>query len=522
MDQARICVRLIAVVAGASLWLGGGGVEVGRAQGPSRPFALVEATIPELQAALGAGSVTSRDLVAMYLARIDAYDQKGPALNAISAISASALAEADELDAERRARGPRGPLHGIPLIVKDNYETANMQTAAGSRALAGWVPATDAVLVKRLRDAGAIVMAKSNMHEFAYGITTLGSLFGQTRNPYALGRNPGGSSGGTGAAIGANFAAAGMGSDTCGSIRIPASHNSLVGIRGTQGLASRTGIVPLSSTQDIGGPLGRTVTDVAIVLDAIVGYDPADPQTAESVGHVPRSYTDSLQLAGLGGVRIGLLSALFGTDPADAEVATVVRAAVNEMKTRGAEVVEVTIPGLNELLTDRLRGFLVLGQDFKADLNAYLAARPTAPVRTLEAVLASGKFHPAVETVLRNAQAVASRDTKEYLEHVLKRETLRQAIVKAMADHRVEALAYPTIRRKANVIGEAQLGTNCHLSANSGLPAIVVPAGFTPDGLPVGVELLGRAWSEPQLVKLAYAYEQATRHRRPPASTPAL
>lgn len=515
-------VRLITVVAGVSLLFCGGIVEEGHAQVPTRSFELLEATIPELQAALAAGSVTSRDLVTMYLARIDAYDQRGPALNAISTINRSALAEADALDAERRAPTSRGPLHGIPLIVKDNYETANMQTAGGSRSLAGWVPATDAFLVKKLRDAGAIVMAKSNMHEFAYGITTLGSLFGQTRNPYALGRNPGGSSGGTGAAIGANFAAVGMGSDTCGSIRIPASHNSLVGIRGTQGLASRSGIIPLSSTQDIGGPLGRTVTDVAIVLDAIVGYDPADPQTAASVGHIPKSYTDSLQLAGLRGARIGLLTALFGTDPADAEVATVVRGAVNQMKAQGAEVVEVTIPGLNELLLDRVRGFLVLAQDFKFDLNAYLAARPTAPVRTLEEVLASGKYHPAVETALRNSQGVESRDTKEYLEHVVKRDTLRQAILKAMADHRVDALAYPTIRRKANVIGEVQIGTNCHLSSNSGLPAIVVPGGFTPDGLPVGVELLGRAWSEPQLIKLGYAYEQATRHRRPPASTPAL
>jgi amidase len=186
-----------------------------RRTGPTRSFELLEATISELQAALAAGSVRSRDLVAMYLARIDAYDQRGPALNASSAINGSALAEADALDTERRAKGPRGPLHGIPLIVKDDYETANMQTAAGSRSLAGWVPATDAFLVKKLRDAGVIVMAKSNMHEFAYGITTLGSLCGQTRNPYALGRNPGGSSRGTGAAIGANFAAAGMGSDTC-------------------------------------------------------------------------------------------------------------------------------------------------------------------------------------------------------------------------------------------------------------------------------------------------------------------
>jgi Asp-tRNA(Asn)/Glu-tRNA(Gln) amidotransferase A subunit family amidase len=408
------------------------------------------------------------------------------------------------------------------VIVKDNYETVTMQTAAGSRALAGWVSGTDAFMVGKLRNAGAIVIAKSNMHEFAYGITTLGSLFGQTRNPYALDRNPGGSSGGTGAAIAANFAAVGMGSDTCGSIRIPASHNSLAGLRGTQGLASRSGIVPLSSTQDIGGPIARSVTDVAIVLDATVGYDPADPQTAASIGHIPKSYTDFLQLGGLRGARIGLLSNLFGTDPADVEVATVVRSAINQMNAQNAEVVEVTVPGLNELLVDRMRGFLILAQDFKFDLNGYLAMRPTAPTRTLEEVLASGKYHPGVEAALRGSQAIESRDTKEYLEHLVKRYTLQQTILKAMADARVDALAYPTIRRKANVIGQVQPGTNCHLSANSGLPSIVVPGGFTPDGLPVGVELLGRAWSEPQLIKLAYAYEQATRHRRPPASTPAL
>jgi Asp-tRNA(Asn)/Glu-tRNA(Gln) amidotransferase A subunit family amidase len=511
---------LATVVAGAFLLFSI--VGSGRAQAPTRSFELLEATIPDLQAALAAGSVTSRDLVTIYLARIDAYDQKGPVLNAISGVNGQALAQADALDAERKTRPLRGPLHGIPIIIKDNYETVTMQTADGSRSLAGWVAGTDAVLVKKLRDAGAIVIAKSNMHEFARGITTLGSLFGQTRNPYMLDRNPGGSSGGTGAAIAANFAAVGMGSDTCGSIRIPASHNSLAGIRGTQGLASRTGIIPLSTTQDIGGPIGRSVTDVAIVLDAIVGYDPTDPQTAASIGHVPKSYTDFLQLGGLRGARIGALTHLFGLDPADAEIATVVRAAINQMKAQGAELVEVTIPGLNELLMDRVNGFLILTQDFKFDFNAYLAAHPTAPVRTLEEVLASGKYHPSLETGLRTSQAVESRDTKEYLEHIVKRDTLRQAILKAMADHRLDALAHPTIRRKANVAGQPQAGTNCHLSANSGLPAIVVPGGFTPDGLPVGVELLGRAWSEPLLIKLAYAYEQATRHRRPPASTPAL
>jgi len=514
------CFALILVSIFASF--SGGVVKGVRAQTPTRSFELTEKTIPQLQAALAAGTVNSRDLVTMYLARIEAYDKRGPALNAISVTNSNVLAEADALDMERRAGATRGPLHGIPMIVKDNYETIGMQTADGSLALAGWIPPDDAYLVKKLRAAGAIIIAKSNMHEFAYGIITVGSLFGATRNPYALDRNPGGSSGGTGAAIASNFAAIGMGSDTCGSIRIPSFHNSLVGIRGTQGLASRSGIIPLSSTQDIGGPIGRTVTDVAIVLDTIVGYDPSDPQTAASVGNIPKSYTDFLQLTGLRGARIGLATALLGSDAEDAEIANVVRASVNEMKIAGADVVEVTIPDLKELMTDRFGGNLIIREDFKFDFNAYLAARPTAPVRSFEEVLASGKFHPAVKNNLIGSQSIDSRDTKEYLEHKLKRDTLRATILKAMADNRVDALAYPTIRRKANLIGENQQGSNCQFSSNSGLPAIVVPGGFTPDGLPVGLELLGRAWSEPQLVKYAYAYEQATPHRRPPASTPSL
>jgi amidase len=313
-----------------------------------------------------------------------------------------------------------------------------------------------------------------------------------------------------------------MGSDTCGSIRIPASHNSLVGLRGTQGLASRSGIIPLSSTQDIGGPIARTVTDIAVVLDVVAGYDRADPQTAASLGNVPKSYTDFLQLSGLRGARIGLLNDLLGSAPEDTEVGTVVRAAVAEMKWQGAEISEVNINGLAALVTDRFAGNLIIREDFKADFNNYLAGRPTAPVHSLAEVIASGKFDPAIRQLLLSSQEIESRDSKEYLEHIVKRNILREAILKVMANNNLDALAYPTIRRKANLIGEAQPGTNCQLASNSGLPAISVPGGFTSDGLPVGVELLGRAWSEPQLIKLAYSYEQATRHRRPPATTPPL
>ena len=485
-------------------------------------FDLLSATIPQMRAAMVTGAVSSRELVAGYLTRIAAYDQQGPSLNAISATSAAALDEADARDAERRAGGGQGMLHGIPVIVKDNYETRDMPTSVGSAALRGWIAPGDGEIVRRLRAAGAVIIAKATMHEFAYGITTVGSLFGATRNPYGLGRNPGGSSGGTGAAIAASFAAVGLGSDTCGSIRIPSAHNSLAGIRPTQGLTSRAGIVPLSSTQDIGGPMGRSVTDIAIVLDAIAGFDPADAQTAASDGNVPGSYTDALRLHALRGARIGVLGAMFGADALDAPVGAIVRGASEEMRRLGAEVDEIAIPGLADLLTDRMNGGLVLVHDFKFDIDAYFAARPTAPVRSLAEVLESGQFHPDVEPHLRASAVLETRDTAEYWAHIAKRARLREAILGVMATHRLDAIAYPPIRRTAVPIGEMQVGSTCRLAANSGLPAVVVPAGFAADGMPVGIELLGRAWSEPVLLGLAYAYEQATRHRRAPASLPGL
>jgi Asp-tRNA(Asn)/Glu-tRNA(Gln) amidotransferase A subunit family amidase len=276
---------------------------------------------------------------------------------------------ADALDAERASGRVRGPLHGVPVLVKDNYETIEMPTAAGSIALASFHPARDAFLVQRLKTAGAVILGKTNMHELAAGIFTVGSRFGQTRNPYDLDRNPGGSSGGTGAAVAANFAAGGMGSDTCGSIRIPASHNNLVGLRGTQGLSSRNGIVPLSSTQDIGGPIARTVADLAIMLDATVGADPADASTTASAGHIPSSYRSALRADALKGARIGVVRSLFGNAPEDQEVTTVVQQALDGMKKAGAETIDVVVPGLDDLLRDSS----MINHDFKFDLADYLA-----------------------------------------------------------------------------------------------------------------------------------------------------
>ncbi len=481
-----------------------------------------EAGVADLSRALEEGRVTSEALVARSIERIEAYDRAGPELNAVAVVHPQALERARALDAERRESGARGPLHGIPVIVKDNYETRDMPTTAGSRTLAGWAPDHDAYVVRRLREAGAVVLAKANMHEFAYGITTVGSLFGATRNPYAPGHNPGGSSGGTGAAVAAGLATVGMGTDTCGSVRIPAAHNALVGLRGTQGLVSRAHVVPLSLTQDIAGPLGRSVADVAVVMDAIAGYDPEDPQTAAAVGHMPGSYADALDAGALAGARLGLLTDWLGGEPEAAAVSTVIRRATGEMAAAGAEVVELTLPAFDALYADDASAYTVLVTDFRPDIDRYLGAHPNAPVASFQAILDSGDYHPAIEPSLQASAAAEGRDGRLYLAHLAKRGRLREAILDLMARRRLDALVYPTIRRPAAPVGEPQLGSNCFLAANSGLPAITVPAGFTPEGLPVGVELLGRAWGEPRLLALAYAYEQATGHRRPPESTPPL
>ena len=323
-------------------------VLAGRAQAPAAPvaFDVQEKSIAELQAALTAGTVTSRSLVLAYLARIRAYDLLGPQLNSMIAMNPKVLEAADALDRERAAGRVRGPLHGIPIVIKDNYETSDMPTTGATLALTGFMTGRDAFQVKRLRDAGAVIIGKTNLHELAAGITTISSLGGQTRNPYDPTRNPGGSSGGTGAAVAANFAAAGMGSDTCGSIRIPAANNNLFGLRGTIGLSSRDGIIPLSHSQDIGGPLARTVTDLATMLDVTVGADPADAISQASAGHIPPSYRELLKADALKGVRIGVLKNLFGTAAEESEVAALDGKALDAMKTAGAELVDVSHPGL--------------------------------------------------------------------------------------------------------------------------------------------------------------------------------
>lgn len=477
---------------------------------------LMEASIEELQIELDSGRITSVGLVEFYLARIGVFDKNGPALNSIAYINPHATGEAQALDLERSEKGKRGPLHGIPILVKDNYETIGMSTTAGSKSLAGFAPDRDAELVARLRAAGAIILGKTNMHEFAFGIETWGSAFGKTRNPYDPTRNPGGSSGGTGAAVAANFAVAGLGSDTCGSIRIPASHNSLVGLRGTQGSSSRRGIIPLSSTQDIGGPLARSVTDLAMILDITVGYDPEDPQTAAAAGQFDGQFIDALDSNALEGKRIGIVSELRYRAPEDSSVASVFDAAVMRMETLGAETVIVDFPILEEVIYQVRGGFYVLLHDFANDIDAYLATSPGAPAQSLQEIINTGLVIPQVQSLL-NESLNSQNDPKEiYFEELSKRIQLKSAIYEVMARHELDALAYPTIRRIAALTTEEQSDDNCHLAANSGFPAITVPARFSEEGMPVGLELLGRPWDDARLVGMAYAFEQATRNRRAP------
>jgi len=480
-------------------------------------FDVTDASLRELQMALTAGHTTSVGLVEAYLARIAAYDDQGPALNALLALNPGAREQAAALDAERRRSGPRSPLHGIPILLKDNYATVDQPTTGASLALAGFTPNANATQVQRLLDAGAIVLGKTNLHEFAYGITTISSLGGQTRNPYDPTRIPGGSSGGTAAGIAASFAAVGMGSDTCGSIRIPAAFNNLVGLRPTKGLSSIHGIMPLSTTQDVAGPLARSMEDLAVVLDIVSGYDPQDAATQGMRERAQPAFWNALRTASFEGVRIGRLSNYY--DTAEPAVRAVLDAALAQMQALGAEIVDVSIPELSDLLARSG----VISHEFEADLNAWLAAfgDDADGLQTLEAIVAGGQFHEAVEGVLTRS-AAAEQDPVRYQAALAARGELRTAIGAAMSSAAVEMLAYPPAGALPVTIGEAQPGNNCSLSANSGLPALSVPAGFSAGGLPVGIELLGQEFGDERLVALGHAWESATALRRVPASTPPL
>ena len=494
----------------------------------AQPFQLMDATIDDVKAALAAKRITCRALVEQYIARIEAYDKRGPALNAVQTINRRAVEEAARLDA---APAPVGPLHCVPILLKDQVETSDMPTTYGSAVFKDFVPMRDATIVTKLKRAGAVIIAKTTMGEFAQGY--IGSAFGVVRNAYDPSRNASGSSGGTGAGVAASFATVGIGEDTGGSIRGPASVNNLVGLRPTLPLVSRFGMMPARPSTDTLGPIGRSVKDVALVLDVIAGYDKNDPVTAESVGRQPATYTQFLNADGLKGARIGIIREPLDTtvDPSSADfksVRAVIDRAIADMRRLGAVIVDgPPIPDLasrsSKLYTENLF-------ETEAATNAYLAQHANAPVKTLAEILLSGKVVPSRARVMVNLLGKSTNDPA-YLQLVLGREQLRQTVLAAMADQNLDALVYATFdgavpKIPADAItttrDQNSPGNNRRLSPILGFPAITVPAGFTEEGLPIGVEFMARAFAEPVLFRMAYAYEQGTRHRRPPATTPAL
>jgi amidase len=490
------------------------------------PFDITETSIAATQQAIREHRASCRQIIDAYLDRIRAYDQS-TRLNALVLVNPNAQAEADRTDAEFR-RTHRLPVLGcIAVIVKDNYDTRDLQTTGGSLAMKGFVPTTDAFMVQKIRAAGAIILAKSNMAEWAFTpYLTASSIAGITRNPYDLEYVPAGSSGGTAAAVAANLGAIGLGTDTGNSIRGPSSHTALVGIRPTIGLTSRDGIIPLNLNADVGGPMARSVTDAATLLDVVAGYDPEDPITQRSQGHIPPTYTASLDKNGLRGARIGVFRPYIDTATADPEVKALMEKAIQDLQAQGADIVDpFAIPNFEDLTEDINCG------DFQLDLNAYLAKHGQgAPYHTLSDIIQSGLYLPYIEGRLKDAAAPKpATDTNSKpcsdVYHDAKKIEFREALLAAMAKHKVDAIVYPTWINAPRKVGDGRsaAGDNSQvLAPQTGFPAITVPMGYTHGTLPAGMTFLGKTFGEAELIKLAYAYEQATQHRHPPAKFPPL
>ena len=497
-----------------------------------RTIDLDAATISDLNAAFDAGTLTSEQLVKRYLARIAAYDGQGPRIHAVIALNPKALETARALDVERKAKGKRSVLHGIPVVLKDNYDTSDLPTTGGSVLLEGYVPARDAVLVQKLRDAGAIVLAKVNMSEFASS-GAYSSLGGQTLNPHNLAFSPNGSSGGTGAAIAAVFAQFGLGTDTGGSIRGPASANGLAALKPTHGLLSRTGIIPLALSFDTGGPMARNVTDVAIALGLMTGVDAADSATAKSAGHAEQDYTKYLQLGALKGARIGVAREFMGFD---GDVDWIMESSLAAMRRAGATIVDVRFP--KWMMEAKGAWYTAVRfPEFPVQIAEYLKATPAKYPKTLAEMIDRARAMPSLGAnggapnssrwaKFVNENASGSVDDYRYRavhDHAIP--MMRDVVNGMLTADRLDAIVYPTQSVKPDRIDAAENSTApdaTNIANLTGFPDLIVPAGFSDNRLPITISFLGAAWSEGRLISLGYSFEQITKARRRPVMTPAL
>lgn len=492
-------------------------------------FDVVETTVEEIHGAYASGSLTARGLVQLYLDRIEAYDQQGPTINAIITLNDNALQDADRLDAAFRASGFVGPLHGIPVVIKDQVDVTGMPTTLGSVLFRDYYPDRDAFVTEKLKEAGAIILAKVTLGELAGG-DTYGSLFGATRNPYALERTVGGSSGGSAASVTANFATIAVGQEGFASIRRPAAWNGIVGMRTSAGMVSRGGVFA-GWPQLTGhlGPMARTVEDLVALLDVMVGYDPEDPLTAHGAAHFTGSYRGFLDADGLNGARLGILREPIGvaSEPESsdfAKVEAVFERAIAELGEAGATIVDpVVVPDIKELLTRRS----LSPTENQEAFAEYFGRSADAPFESIEEMLEAPEFEEVTRYARVRFQAEAEA-TKHY-EYLVARDELTHSVMKVMADNELDAIVYKAVEHQPTLIED---GLNPPFVNTKGVPflntflvyvpAIVVPAGFTTDDLPVGITFMGRPYEDGAMLTLAYAYEQATHHRRPPRTTPAL
>lgn len=482
------------------------------------------ATVQDINRAFEAGTLTSEELVRRYLARIEAYNLQGPTLRAVVSVAENALERARELDEERRVSGPRSPLHGIPIMVKDTVDTVDAPTSGGAIGYANTYPLRDATVIRKVKEAGAIIIGKGNLDEFNLGSMGLSSIAGQTLNPYDLTRNPGGSSAGPGVSVTAGFAALGIGTETGASIRSPSSNSSLVGLAPTQGLISRAGLLPISYTQDRAGPMARSVWDAALLASYMKGLDAEDLFTHASLGKIPEEpYTSFLVEDGLRGARIGVLRDLFREGEEYAEINGLIEVEIEVLKEQGAVVMDGLSTGID------LVKFFPLArastEEFLETFRAYSARRGgTLPYPTLQELVDSGQMlDRLMEDYQRYIDAGSTEFDPLYLSKLQNRENIRGILVDIMDKYELDALVHPFKSLAAPPLGTGDRGPRDNpVSAITGLPALVVPAGVNSEGLPISIEFLGRPFSEPTLFRLGYGYEQATRHRIVPLTTPPL